>query len=256
MKHDYQERKQNRITRALELARKKEQESDQLYDHANKMASVIPMGQPILVGHHSEKRDRRYRSRIHNTFGKAFKSAEQAEYYREKAQIIESNDAISSDDPEAISKLEDKLAHLSAHHAFMKAANKCVRKHDMAAFLQLDGASEELWKELHDENGNPVGFPHYRLPYAKAEMKRIETRIALLKRYDGQENEETEKGGVRILRNVVANRVQIFFPSKPDEETRTRLKKAGFRWCRRESAWQRQLSSWAEWQAKDFLPAG
>ncbi|WZN40705.1 DUF3560 domain-containing protein [Chitinophaga pollutisoli] len=55
MKHDYQERKQNRITRALELARKKEQESDQLYDHANKMASVIPMGQPILVGHHSEK---------------------------------------------------------------------------------------------------------------------------------------------------------------------------------------------------------
>lgn len=256
MKHDYQERKQNRITRALELASKKERERDQLYDQAQKMSSVIPMGQPILVGHHSERRDRRYRARIHNTFGKAFKASEKAEYYREKAQIIENNDAISSDDPEAISRLEEKLASLSAQHAFMKAANRYVRKRDKAGFLQLEGASEDLWKELHDENGNPVGFPHYRLPYAKAEMKRIETRIALLKRYEGQQNEEIENGGVRILRNVVANRVQIFFPSKPDDDTRARLKKAGFRWCRKESAWQRQLSTWAERLAKDFLPIG
>jgi Domain of unknown function (DUF3560) len=30
------------------------------------MASVIPFGQPILVGHYSEKSDRRHRSRIHS----------------------------------------------------------------------------------------------------------------------------------------------------------------------------------------------
>lgn len=256
MKHDYQERRQNRITRAQELAQKNERESEQLYDQAKDMASVIPFGQPILVGHHSEKRDRRYRDRIHNTFGKAFKSAEKAEYYREKAEIIESNDAISSDDPDALAKLEAKLENLCASHAFMKAANKLLRKRDKEAFLQLDGASEALWDKLHDEKGNPVGFPHYRLPYAKAEMKRIEKRIELLKRYEGQENQEVERGGIRILRNIVANRVQIFFPSKPDDETRNRLKKSGFRWCRKEGAWQRQLSSWAERTARDFLPLG
>ena len=48
------------------------------------MASAIPFGQPILVGHHSEGRDRRYRDRIHNTFGKAFATMDKADYYEER----------------------------------------------------------------------------------------------------------------------------------------------------------------------------
>ncbi|MEE8059026.1 MAG: DUF3560 domain-containing protein [Pseudomonadales bacterium] len=46
------------------------QESQTVYKRAKDMAPVIPFGQPILVGHHSEHRDRRYRDRIHNTFVK------------------------------------------------------------------------------------------------------------------------------------------------------------------------------------------
>jgi hypothetical protein len=34
-------------------------------DRADQMAEHIPLGQPILIGHHSENRDRRYRERIH-----------------------------------------------------------------------------------------------------------------------------------------------------------------------------------------------
>lgn len=41
-------------------------------DGARDMAVQTPFGQPILVGHHSENRDRNFRDRIHNTFGKAF----------------------------------------------------------------------------------------------------------------------------------------------------------------------------------------
>lgn len=50
------------------------------------MASIIPFGQPILVGHHSEQRDRNYRDRIHNTFGKAFAEQDKAAYYHSKAE--------------------------------------------------------------------------------------------------------------------------------------------------------------------------
>ncbi|RYG30446.1 MAG: DUF3560 domain-containing protein [Chitinophagaceae bacterium] len=58
MRHDFHQRKQNRITYADNQAAKNEAASEQLYLKAKEMASVIQMGQPILVGHHSEKRDR------------------------------------------------------------------------------------------------------------------------------------------------------------------------------------------------------
>ncbi|MEC5144926.1 DUF3560 domain-containing protein [Chitinophaga sp. 212800010-3] len=124
MKHNYEERKQNRIDHANDQVAKLQKESDRLHNQAKKMASVIPMGQPILVGHHSEKKDRNYREKIHDTYGKAFAASNKAEYYENKAATIEANDAISSDDPQALPKLKDKIASLESAHAFMKAANK------------------------------------------------------------------------------------------------------------------------------------
>src|SRR5713226_1456384 len=58
-----QERAQVRAQRLEDRSEKASTESERLYNHAHEMASVIPFGQPILVGHHSEKRDRRYRER-------------------------------------------------------------------------------------------------------------------------------------------------------------------------------------------------
>ena len=63
------EAKRERYEKKAEQLR---EEAERLHEHAHQMADVIPFGQPILVGHHSEGRDRRYRERIHNTFGKAF----------------------------------------------------------------------------------------------------------------------------------------------------------------------------------------
>ncbi len=86
MKHNFEERRQNRIDYAKKQAAKNEKLSDQLYNEASKMASAIPFGQPILVGHHSEKRDRNYRDKIHNKFGKAFEEMDKAEFYRKQAE--------------------------------------------------------------------------------------------------------------------------------------------------------------------------
>lgn len=80
-----QEKAEHRADRAENRAEKAEQKYEQLHDQAKKMASAIPFGQPILVGHHSEKRDRKYRERIHNTFGKAFEELDKSNYYSDKA---------------------------------------------------------------------------------------------------------------------------------------------------------------------------
>ena len=254
MKNNFHERRQNRIAYAEEKAAKKQQLSDQLYKHAKEMASFIPFGQPILVGHHSEGADRRFRKRIHDTFGKSFKTQEQADYYSDKAEAIAKNRAIFSDDPDAIEKLRKKLACIEAAQAYMKAANKYIKKGDKAGFLALPHSTEERWQELTAPSRmNRIGFPTYAFQNNNAEIRRTKKRIEYLEALSARKTAEQVINGVRLLENVEANRVQLFFDSIPSEEVRKKLKTNGFRWCRSEGAWQRHLSPSAVYWAQEVL---
>ena len=250
MKNNYDQRKQNRIKRAEQLADKNAAQSEQLYSKAKEMSSVIPFGQPILIGHHSEKRDRRYREQIHNTFGKAFHAADMAKHYRDKAETIAGNDAISSDDPEAITKLKNELKHLNENHEFLKSAIRCAKKNDKTAFMLLKGATEDVWYKI--SNGM-CGFNGFTLSNNLANMRRIKHRIKELEIYACRESKETIIKEVRIVENVEANRLQLFFPSRVSKETYKALRKNGFVWCPSAGAFQRQLKTYALRIAKDFL---
>lgn len=50
------------------------------------IASMIPLGQPILVGHHSEKHARRDAQKIENGMRKAIRFWDQAEYWTDRAK--------------------------------------------------------------------------------------------------------------------------------------------------------------------------
>jgi hypothetical protein len=254
MKHNFEERKQNRKEYAQDQAAKNEQKAEQLYNSAKKMAECIPFGQPILVGHHSEKGDRNFRNKIHNTFGKSFEAQDKAKYYEHKAETIENSQAIFSDDPQAIEKLKIKLADLQESQEFMKAANKCIKKKDKAGFLKIRHATEKMWDQLNtpDPMGR-VGFAGYSLQNNNAEMTRVKKRMALLEKQVSRETTETTINGVRLVENVGANRVQLFFDGKPAEEVRKRLKANGFRWCPSENAWQRHLNNCGVWIARELL---
>lgn len=84
-----QEKAATRAERAEIRAIKAQERSDGLSKTASEMASIIPMGQPILIGHHSEKRDRRYREKISNKMGQSVKEREKSDYYRTKAALAE-----------------------------------------------------------------------------------------------------------------------------------------------------------------------
>ena len=109
---DFEEKKQRKIARAQELAAKAEKESEQRYNAAKQISSFIPFGQPILVGHHSEGRHRRDLNRIDTNMRKSIEADGKAKYYNDKAERLENNNTISSDDPEALTKLRSKLAGL------------------------------------------------------------------------------------------------------------------------------------------------
>ncbi len=243
MKHDFQQRKENRIANAENRALKNEAESQQLYLRSKEMASIIPMGQPILIGHHSERRDRNYRDKIHNTMGRSVAASNKAEYYADKAESIKNNDAIFSDDPEALAKLEQKLAGLKENQEFMKTANKLIRNNDEAAFLKLKFATPKMWQELTKPKFGGLGFAGYSLTNNNANIKRIEQRIAQLKKQETNTAVDVIINRVRILENREANRLQLFFDGKPAAEVIKELKSHGFRWCRSEVAWQRHISN-------------
>lgn len=68
--------------------RRKSAQSVSTSKRARDMGEAIPFGQPILVGHHSEGRDRNLRGRIHNTYGKAFALQDKAKHYEQKAARV------------------------------------------------------------------------------------------------------------------------------------------------------------------------
>jgi hypothetical protein len=223
------------------------------------MASAIPFGQPILVGHHSEQRDRNYRAKIHNKFGKAFELDDKAKHYESRAASAECNHAISSDDPEALVKLQEKIDAAKADQEEMKAINAAWRKakrpkhDDDADWERIHGLlSEECQKRIprvrHDMGQHwhnyDQPFPPYALSNNNANVRRMEKRIEELKQ-EGQATETTEvdRGICTVVENVEVNRIQLVFDGKPEEAVRAILKTHGFRWARSEGAWQRQLNS-------------
>lgn len=56
--NDYERKQEARRQRYEELAAKNEKESSRRFGTAHEIGSHIPLGQPILVGHHSERRHR------------------------------------------------------------------------------------------------------------------------------------------------------------------------------------------------------
>lgn len=254
MKHNYEERRQNRIDYAKQQAEKNKQEAKNLSNQADKMASYIPPGQPILVGHHSEKRHRRELNRIHNAMAKSIDSDKKAVYYEDRVKAMEENATISSDDPMAIEKLETKVKKLCEIQEFMKCANKYIKKQDKEGFLILEFGTEKLWEQLNTPDFvGRTGFADYKLKNNYANIRRIKERIQSLKSSAVKTTTETIIKGVKLIENAEANRVQLFFPSKPEESIREKLRRSGFHWCKSEGAWQRLLNHNGIYAAKEFL---
>jgi hypothetical protein len=126
----YRQRREARAERYREWADKREAKAKTELEQAQEMSSIIPLGQPILVGHHSEKRDRNYRNRISGKYERARENADKADTFRSRADEIErqADNAIYSDDPDAIERLEERIAELEAERTRIKAFNTALRK--------------------------------------------------------------------------------------------------------------------------------
>jgi hypothetical protein len=123
-------RKQQRAKQLRDWADKREQKAAGEFAGADALAERFPMGQPILVGHHSEAGARRDQDRITQKMRRGIDDQAKAEDMRQRAENIEREAAraIYADDPDAAESLAGKVSALEAERARIAAYNASCRK--------------------------------------------------------------------------------------------------------------------------------
>ena len=252
--NSYEQKQEARRERYLELADKNRARSTQEFRKADLREEVsgIPFGQPILIGHHSEGRHRRAIERADNAMRRSIEADKTASYYEDKADGV-GRAGISSDDPEAATKLQAKIDKAIARQEHMKASNKALRKGDDDALRALGYSDEGIAAFKAPDFCGRTGFASYELTNNNANIRRMKLRIDQLRRDATRETKETEGDGYRLVENADENRIQLFFPGKPSAEIRTMLKSRGFRWSRYNGCWQRHLNSAGRYAAQGVI---
>lgn len=87
---EYVARREARLARKAknygEWSEKREEKAAETWEKREKIAKMIPFGQPILVGHHSEGRHRRDLSRMDRLIGQSIEHADKAKQFAHKSE--------------------------------------------------------------------------------------------------------------------------------------------------------------------------
>jgi hypothetical protein len=143
---EWSRRKAERLGAASLNAEKK---SDQYYEASHKAVEGIPMGQPILVGHHSEKHHRAAVDKSWSAMGKCVELSKKSEEYENRAEYWEKKaNTINLSMPESLEYYEFELEKAKAKHEGLK-------------------------------NGTIERRHSFSLTYAKKEVNEIESKLKL-----------------------------------------------------------------------------
>lgn len=155
--------------------------------------------------------------------------------------------------------VREELKQLEESQQRMKDANAYYRKHKtMVGFSGFsDFVNKNIDKAIQDGKLYKP-FESFELTNNNAKIKRLREKVKLLDSLDGKTDEQTkaeyDTGGMfDVIENADANRIQLKFDGKPDLETRTLLKKNGFRWSPKNGVWQRQLTTNGKYATKRLI---
>lgn len=147
-----QEWAKKKAERLCNAAVNAENKSDQYYQASNEGREFLALGEPIKIGHHSEKRHRALIERNHNRMGKSVEFSKKAEEYESRAAYWASKaNTINLSMPESLEFYEFELEKAKVKHEGLK-------------------------------NGTVERSHSFSLTYAKKEVNEIEKKLKLAKR--------------------------------------------------------------------------
>lgn len=161
------------------------------------------------------------------------------------------NAPISSDDDDAPTLLRRKIDDLTKLQEWMKDVNKICQNKKLTdeqktkkLIAECRADTEKAYRLLHPQaRGYSPGFQSYELTNNGAKIRDAKKRLALMEKRRAEETTEEQYGNTRLVDNVEANRVQLFFPDRPSLEVKDFLKKRGWRFAKSaRNAWQQYRS--------------
>ena len=214
--------------------------SSWMHSKGNCISSMITGGSrfPVARANKANDRERKHGETFFDWRKKALTAMEKAQRKAEQADV----------DPIAAEQL--LVAQRSADLEKMKAANKILRSKKLSEQDKIDqmlihfGWKEATTKKMLVGDFHGVGYAAYQLTNCRNRLKHSELRLAELQRRATTEAKEVEReDGITVVENAAENRLQVFFPGKPEAEVRTKLKQNGFRWSPTNGCWQSYLNS-------------
>jgi hypothetical protein len=160
--------------------------------------------------------------------------------------------AIYAGDGDALERLEIKITAAKALQERMKETNATIRQYrkqgrggQIAALLGLGYTEGQAGRLLEPDFCGRIGFPDFELTNNNANIRRMEGRVVQITRLQATPERQTEGANARVEEVPAENRVRLFFPGKPDETTRAKLKQNGFRWTPSLGCWQAFFNHWS-----------
>jgi hypothetical protein len=142
-----QERAKAKAAKYINWAASAGKQSDEYFTRSNKDADFLKLGEPIKVGHHSEKRHRKIFEERDNNMRKCVEMSDKAEAHENKAEFWEGKASdINLSMPECIEFYEYKLEKAKEYHAGVKSG-KYPKEHSFTLTYAKKEANE-LEKKL------------------------------------------------------------------------------------------------------------
>lgn len=200
----YRERREARAERLRGWAGSNEAKAEAAIEGVRRIADGIPFGQPILVGHHSERHARRDQSRMETGMRSAIDHADKAETQSARADEIERQaaHAIYSDDVDAVEKLEERIADLEAERGRIKAYNVSCRKGARDVSLLDESQRAELVSVAQAcpyQIGDNGSAPSYWLQNLGGNITRQKKRLTQLRAQAASVTDDNPRGSGRRM---------------------------------------------------------
>jgi len=200
----------------------------------------IPMGQPILMGHHSARRHRNVIKRADAAMRRGAEHNEMSKHHASKAAGLNSilDRSIFSDDEDAADQLEMRIAKHEADRKQNNAINKIIRRkpkgektQEKVADLEAMGLREHTIDKLFEPDFmGRVGIPAYVNQNLGGRIRADRDRLKIVKAQAANRAAAAQsENGVVVITNANGDAV-VTFSEKPEREILTALKSAGFRW--------------------------
>lgn len=146
--YNSQERAKAKAERYSDWADKAQQRSADAFNRSEAATAGIPFGQPILVGHHSEKAHRAAIERSWQNMGKSVAESEKAKEHEQKAAYWERMaEKIDLSMPESIEYFQFKLEQAKEYHEGLKSG-KYQREHSYS-LVYAKKTVNEMQKNLN-----------------------------------------------------------------------------------------------------------